>query len=255
LVDPAKTYETNVIGTINVLEAAKSVAGVRSIVVASSHKIYEDKEQPWAYRENDPLNGSDPLTDIKVCVESIVKTYRKFYFKDYGGTAVSTARIGNLFGGGDYRKGKILSDCINATRENKVIEVHQSSSVRPYMHVLDAVKGMLLLAQRQYEEKRFEGEYNFGPDYDECIRTGDLVMMFCKEWGEGCHSRLAVPMEPHFEPQIIRLDTARSKSILWWNPKLGIKDAMKEYVEWEKSVFQGIKADVITEQQIKRNFI
>lgn len=252
--DPAGTYETNVMGVVNLLEASRTNPGVRSIVMASSNQIYEEKEGLWAYRENDTLAGRDTLTTSKICAESILASYRKFVFKGYHGTALSSARFGNVFGGGDYRKGRVIPDCIEAAKANRVIEVHNSTSVRPYIHVLDIVKGHLVLAQRQYEEKRFEGEYNFGPEYNDCMLTGDLVMLFCKEWGDGVSSRLAVPIETIQEPQKIRLDISKSKSVLLWSPKWTDKMAVKKLVEWEKSVYRGDNAERITEKQIEEYF-
>lgn len=248
--DPAGTYETNVMGVVNVLEAARKDEGVRSIILASSNQIYEDKEGPWAYRENDPLAGREPLTASKICAESILTTYRKSFFMGYQGTALSSARFGNVFGGGDYRKGRIIPDCIEAAKANRIIEVHDSTSVRPYIHVLDIVKGLLVLAQRQYEEKRFEGEYNFGPEYNDCMLTSDLVMLFCKEWGDGVSSRLAVPMESVQEPQKIRLDISKSKSLLLWAPKWDGELAVKKLVEWEKTVIREGTTDNIINKQI-----
>ena len=252
--DPVGTFDTNVIGVVNVLEATRKTKGVRSIIMASSNQIYEDKESPWAYRENDSLAGRDSLTTSKICAESILTTYRKTFFVGYQGTALSSARFGNVLGGGDYRKGRIIPDCIEAAKVNRIIEVHNSTSVRPYIHVLDIIKGLLVLAQRQYEEKRFEGEYNFGPDYNDCMMTGDLVMLFCMEWGDGITSRLAIPMESNQEPQKVRLDISKSKSVLLWTPKWNTKVGLKKLIEWEKSVEKGLSLGVITEKQIKEYF-
>lgn len=222
--------------------------------MASSNQIYEEKEGPWAYRENDTLAGRDVLTTSKICAESILVTYRNTFFKGYQGTALSSARFGNVFGGGDYRKGRIIPDCIEAAKANRIIEVHNSTSVRPFIHVLDIVKGLLVLAQRQYEEKRFEGEYNFGPEYNDCMMTSDLVMLFCKEWGDGLSSRLSVPMVSIQEPQKIRLDISKSKSVLLWSPKWNDKKAVKKLIEWENAACSDNNGEIITEKQIDEFF-
>ncbi|MBO4922853.1 MAG: hypothetical protein J5382_01860 [Bacteroidales bacterium] len=152
------------------------------------------------------------------------------------------------------RKGRIIPDCIEAVKANRIIEVHNSTSVRPYIHVLDIVKGLLVLAQHQYEEKRFEGEYNFGPEYSNCMLTGDLVMLFCKEWGNGVSSRLAVPMESIQEPQKLRLDISKSKSLLLWAPKWNGELAVKKLVESEKAACRDVNGEIITEKQIEEFF-
>ena len=253
-IDPTYTYETNVIGTLNVLEAARKISSVKSIVVASSSKVYEMKDWSWGYRENDLLQGTEPLSDSKVCCENIVDCYRNSYFNGYHSIALSTARYDNVFGGGDYTTGKLIPDCINALKQSMVVEHQQSNTVRPYLHVLDLVKGLLLMAQRQKEEKRYEGAYNIGPEYDQCASTSDIVRMICNEWGDGASSRLATPMETVVESLKIRLDISKSKSDLLWRPCLDTKKATRKLVEWEKAVLGGISANEITDQQIREHF-
>lgn len=253
-IDPTYTYETNVIGTLNVLEVSRKTSSVKSIVVASSSKVYEMKEWNWGYRENDLLQGTEPFSDSKVCCENIVDCYRNSYFKSYYSIALSTIRYDNVFGGGDYTIGKLIPDCINALKQSKVVEHQHSNTVRPYLHVLDLVKGILLLAQRQKEEKRFEGAYNIGPEYDQCALASDIVRMICNEWGDGASSRLATPMETVVEPLKIRLDITKSKSDLLWRPCLDTMKATRKLVEWEKAVLGGISANEITDRQIREHY-
>ena len=252
--DPVYTYQTNVIGTLNVLEASRKSSSVKSIVIASTSKVYQNREWCWAYRENDKQEGAEPLSDSKACCESIAKSYLKTYFNGFNSAAVSIARFDNVFGGGNNTSGKLIADCVNAVKQSKVIEYRQSSSVRPYLHVLDLIKGLLLLGERQREEKRFEGEYNFGPEYDQCPTTSNLVMMFCKEWGEDVSSRLCAPMDRVEEERKIRLDIAKSKNGLLWSPHWDTRQAIKKLVEWEKKVTKGTSADEITNKQIGEFF-
>ena len=254
LEDPSYTYETNVLGTLNLLEAVRKSPCVKSIVVASSSKVYEMKDWNWGYRENDMLRGTEPISDSKVGCENIVANYRNYYLKSNYSISLSTVRYGNVFGGGDYTPEKLIPDCINALKQSKVVEYQQSNTVRPHLHVLDLVKGFLLLAQRQYDEKRFEGAYNFGPEYDQCTLTSDIVRMICNEWGEGASSRLAIPKETVVVPQKIRLDISKSKNDLLWSPRFEIKEAIKKLIEWEKAVIMGVAANEKTDRQIAEYF-
>jgi CDP-glucose 4,6-dehydratase len=254
-IDPTYTYETNVIGTLNVLEAVRKTSSVKSVIVASSSKVYEMKDWNWGYRENDLLQGTEPLSDSKVCCENIVASYRNCYFRGHFSTALSTARYDNVFGGGVYTPGRLIPDCINALKQSKVVEHQQSITIRPYLHVVDLVKGFLLLAQRQEEEKRFEGAYNFGPEYDQCAMTSDIVRLICDEWGDGASSRLVTPMETVMEPLKICLDISKSKRDLHWEPRFNTKEAIRILVEWEKDVFGGgVSAIEMTDRQIAEYF-
>lgn len=247
---PLYTYETNILGTLNVLESVRNTSGVKSVVVASSSNIYQEEQWTWAYRENDVIKGEEPLSDSIVCSESIVNTYRNTYFNKVNSPAVSIVRFGNAFGGGDYTEGKLLTECIAAARESRVIDVHNSNGIRPYIHVLDVVRGILLLADRHCQEKILIGEYNFCPDYDNCALNGDIAMLFCKEWGENLSSRYKYDNNYENDRLKIRLDNSKSKNLLLWVPNWSLKESIARLVKWEKSVINGVSANEITDRQI-----
>lgn len=254
IIDPLYTYETNILGTLNVLESVRNAPSVKSVVVTSSSNIYQDEQWVWAYRENDVIKGEEPLSDSIVCSESIVKSYRKTYFSKINSPAVSVARFGNAFGGGDYTEGKLITECIDAARDNRVIDVHNSNGIRPYIHVLDVVRGILLLADRHCQEKILVDEYNFSPDYDNCALNGDIAMLFCKEWGENLSSRYKYDNNYENDRLKIRLDNSKSKNILLWVPNWNLKASIVKLVEWEKSVKNGVSINEVTDKQINEYF-
>lgn len=254
ILDPLNTYEINILGTLNVLESARNAPSVKSAVVTSSSNIYQDEQGIWSYRENDGIKGEEPLSDSIVCSESIVNTYRNTYFNNVDSPAVSIVRFGNAFGGGDYTEGKLITECITAARDYRVIDVHNSNGIRPYIHVLDVVRGVLLLADRHCQEKILVGEYNLSPDYDDCALNSDLAMLFCKEWGGNLSCRYKYDRNYEHDRLKIRLDNSKSKNLLLWVPNWSLKKSIVKLVEWEKSVMNGVSANEITDRQINDYF-
>ena len=180
-VNPVYTYETNVMGTVNVLENVRTTASVRSVVNVTTDKVYKNREWDWGYRENDELNGYDPYSNSKSCSELVTDSYINSFFLERD-IAVSTCRAGNVIGGGDFAADRIIPDCIRAIENNKNIIVRNPYSIRPYQHVLEPVAAYLMIAERQYEDKKFAGCYNVGPSDSDCYTTGELVTLFCDEW-------------------------------------------------------------------------
>ena len=170
--EPAATYETNVMGTVNILEALRSSPPVRSFVNVTTDKVYENKEWHWGYRENEPLGGHDPYSNSKSCSDLITHSYRNAFFSGKDAPAVSTARSGNVIGGGDYAEDRIIPDCVRAMQAGKPVTVRNPRSIRPWQHALDCLSGYLLLAEKQCADKSLEGAYNFGPDDSSCVSTG-----------------------------------------------------------------------------------
>ena len=254
ILDPLNTYEINILGTLNVLESVRNTLSVKSVVVSSSSSIYQDEQWGWAYRENDVIKGEEPLTDSIVCSESIVKSYRNTYFNNLNSPAVSIVRFGNAFGGGDYTEGKLITECISAAHDNRVIDVHNSNGIRPYIHVLDVVRGILLLADRHCHEKTLVGDYNFSPDYDDCAKNSELAMLFCKEWGENLSSRYQYDSNYEQDRLKIRLDNSKSKNALLWVPNWNLKESIVKLIEWEKLVMMDVSANEITDRQINDYF-
>lgn len=253
--DPAGTYETNVMGTVNVLEAVRACLSVKSFVNITTDKVYLNKEWAWGYRENEELCGFDPYSNSKSCSELVTYSYRNSFFAEEKSPAISTARSGNVIGGGDYATDRIIPDCIRAVESGKDIILRNPNSTRPYQHVLECLRGYLTLAKAQYEDKKYAGSYNFGPDDESCVTTGELATLFCETWGAGAKwKNVSEENAPH-EANFLKLDCSKSKSLLCWHPKWGIKDAIQKIVEWEKAVQSGVSAADVTDEQIKEYFV
>ena len=252
--DPVGTYETNVIGTVNVLEGIRLVSSVKSFINITTDKVYKNKEWFWGYRENEELCGLDPYSNSKSCSELVTYSYKNAFFAEADSPAISTARSGNVIGGGDYATDRIIPDCIRATEAGKEIILRNPHSTRPYQHVLECLRGYLMLAQKQYEDKSFAGNYNFGPDDESCVTTGELATLFCETWGNGATWKNVSEADAPHEANFLKLDCAKSKSVLGWYPQWGIRQAVENIVEWEKAVRSGISAAEITDRQIKDYF-
>lgn len=252
--DPAGTYETNVLGTVNILEAVRDCSSVKSFVNITTDKVYLNKEWAWGYRENEELCGFDPYSNSKSCSELVTYSYRNSFFADGNSPAVSTARSGNVIGGGDYAADRIIPDCIRAAEDGAEIILRNPNSTRPYQHVLECLRGYLVLAKKQHEDKSFAGSYNFGPDDESCVTTGQLATLFCETWGKGAAWKTVSEENAPHEANFLKLDCSKSKSVLGWNPQWGIRQAVEKIVEWEKAVQGGINAREITDGQIREYF-
>lgn len=252
--DPVGTYETNVMGTVNILEAVRQTPSVVSFVNVTTDKVYKNKEWFWGYRENEELCGYDPYSNSKSCSELVTYSYKNSFFTEDNSPAISTARSGNVIGGGDYAKDRIIPDCIRAVEDNKEIILRNPNSTRPYQHVLECLRGYLTLAQRQFEDKAFAGSYNFGPDDESCVTTGQLATLFCNAWGNGVSWKNVSEANAPHEANFLKLQCEKSKNELGWYPKWSISQAIEKIVEWEKAVQSGISAEEITDKQIKEYF-
>jgi CDP-glucose 4,6-dehydratase len=250
--DPAVTYETNVIGTVNVLEALRVTPEIRSFINVTTDKVYENKEWPWGYRENENLAGYDPYSNSKSCSELVTACYRNAFFLGKDIPAVSTARSGNVIGGGDYADDRIVPDCIRAVIRGEKIVLRNPQSTRPYQHVLECLSGYLLLAEKQYHDKSLEGAYNFGPDDDSCVSTGKLADLFCNAWGQGASWTVQGDNGPH-EANFLKLDCSKSKTILGWKPRWDITEAINKTVEFAKADTDQ-KRLICLEKQIQEYF-
>ena len=252
--DPVGTYETNVMGTVNILEAVRATPSVKSLVNITTDKVYLNKEWAWGYRENEELCGYDPYSNSKSCSELVTYSYRNSFFNGQNSPAISTARSGNVIGGGDYATDRIIPDCIRAVEASKEIILRNPNSTRPYQHVLECLSGYLLLAKKQYEDKQFTGSYNFGPDDESCVTTGELATLFCNAWGSGASWKNVSEANAPHEANFLKLDCSKSKTVLGWKPHWGIKTAIEKIIEWEKAVQSGITAAEITDKQINEYF-
>ncbi len=247
--EPLYTYETNVMGTVHLLECVRKNGCVRSVVNVTTDKVYENNEWEWGYREQDRLNGYDPYSNSKSCSELVTHSYKVSFFKD-GKTKISTARAGNVIGGGDFAANRIIPDCIRASFRQEKIIVRNPNSIRPYQHVLEPLFSYLEIAQKQYEESRYEGNYNIGPDDRDCIRTGKLAELFCAIWGEDQTWEATQKNGPH-EANYLKLDCARMKKVFGWEPTWHVEEAVKKTIEWSKAYQRGRDMKKTTDEQIK----
>lgn len=231
--NPVYTYSTNVMGTVNVCEAVRLTDSVRSFVNVTTDKVYDNKErEDEGYREDEPLDGYDPYSNSKSCSELVTHSYKKSFF-DQMDVAVSTARAGNVIGGGDFAADRIIPDCVRAMQAGKNIVVRNPYSTRPYQHVLEPVMAYLMIAMDQYKSKEFQGYYNVGPDDESCVTTGALVDMFCKSWGGDASWINENDGGPH-EAGFLKLDCTRLKTKFNWSPKWDIATAIDKTVEFSK---------------------
>lgn len=231
-VNPVYTYETNVLGTVNLLECVRNTTGVVSVLNVTTDKVYENKEWNWGYRESDALDGYDPYSNSKSCSELVTHSYKKS-FLDAKGIAVSTARAGNVIGGGDFAADRIIPDCVRAAMEGEDIILRNPYSIRPFQHVLEPLSAYLMIAQQQALEPDRQGYYNVGPQENDCITVGELTDLFCKAWGDGLKWKNVHDGGPH-EAAFLKLDCSLIKSKIGWKPHWDICTAVEKTIEWTK---------------------
>lgn len=236
-INPRDTYDINVMGTVNVLECVRQSDTVVSMVNVTTDKVYKNREWEWGYREVDRLDGFDPYSNSKSCSELATHSYKQAFFENKK-TAISTVRAGNVIGGGDFAKDRIMPDCVRAAQRKDNIIIRNPYSVRPYQHVLDPLYAYLMVAQSQAIYPEYAGCYNVGPEEKDCITTGDLAQLFCEKWGQGIswettHSVI----EPH-EANFLKLDCAKIKHVFGWEPVWGVEKAVEKTVEWAESYLQ-----------------
>ena len=236
--DPRYTYETNVMGTVNLLECVRLSSDVRSVLNVTTDKVYHNNEWCWGYREDEPLDGFDPYSNSKSCSELVTHSYINSFFADRK-VAVSTARAGNVIGGGDFANDRILPDCVRAMAAGEAIGVRNPYSTRPYQHVLEPLAVYLTIAQKQYEDICYAGFYNVGPDDCDCVTTGELVNLFCKHWGEGAAwENQAEKNAPH-EANFLKLDCSKLKATFGWKPRWHMEECMAETIRFSKVWLSG----------------
>lgn len=248
--NPVYTYETNVMGTVNVCECVRLNSCVKSFVNVTTDKVYENRQGRYSYKETEPLDGFDPYSNSKSCSELVTHSYINSFFNTTG-VAVSTARAGNVIGGGDFASDRIIPDCVRAVMENKEIIVRNPHSVRPYQHVLEPVMAYLMMGARQYGDKEFAGFYNVGPKERDCVTTGVLVDTFCDKWGEGATWKSQSDAGPH-EADCLLLDCSKLASVFGWKPRWDFDTAMNNVVEWWKVYVAGGDVAACMDAQIDR---
>lgn len=235
--DPAYTYETNVMGTVNILECVRNSSCVKSFLNVTTDKVYLNKEWIWGYRENEELDGYDPYSNSKSCSELVTHAYNNSFFAD-GRVAISTARAGNVIGGGDFAHDRIIPDCIRAAIKHEEIVVRNPFSTRPYQHVLEPLYAYLMIAAMQYKDRKYAGYYNVGPDDVDCFQTGALVDLFVSKWGDGLQWINRYDGGPH-EANFLKLDCSKLKATFGWKPRWNLDTAIEMVVEWSKCWISG----------------
>lgn len=250
--NPVYTYETNVMGTVHVLECIRNTSSVKSFVNVTTDKVYKNREQTQGYCESDELNGWDPYSNSKSCSELVTDSYKNSYFMNRD-VAISTARAGNVIGGGDFAKDRIIPDCLRAAEKREQIIVRNPFSIRPYQHVLEAVMAYLMLAERQYMDRKYAGNYNIGPDESDCITTGEIATLFCDKWNEKMSDNILWINKhdagPH-EAAFLCLDCSKAKSELEWYPRWNVDTAIEKTVEWHNVYLKEADVSRCMETQI-----
>ena len=236
-------------GTVNVCEAIRETSSVRSFLNVTTDKVYENREWEWGYRENEPLDGYDPYSNSKSCAELVTHSYKNSFFTD-SHVAVSTARAGNVIGGGDFANDRIIPDCVRDAVKGEDIIVRNPFSTRPYQHVLEPIYAYLMIAGRQYEDGKYASWYNVGPDDRDCFQTGSLVSLFVKHWGEGLGWIDRHDGGPH-KANALKLDCSKLKATFGWKPRWNLETAIEKTVEWSKAWAAGEDIRPVMDRQIE----
>lgn len=249
---PRDTYEINVMGTVNILECARRSGTVRSLLNVTTDKVYKNNEWCWGYRENEPLDGFDPYSNSKSCSELVTHCYKSSFF-DKSGIAVSTARAGNVIGGGDFADNRIIPDCVRAAVAKRPIGVRNPNSTRPYQHVMEPLNAYLTIVSEQYKDPSLQGYYNVGPNESDCLTTGELAEIFCKAWGDGQTFEAQQKDGPH-EANFLKLDCSLLKKTFGWAPTWDAVTAVRKTVEWTRVWADGGDVPAVTRRQIREFF-
>ena len=247
--NPTGTYATNVMGTVHLLECVRKSDTVRSVLNVTTDKVYFNREWAWGYRENESLCGYDPYSNSKSCSELVTYSY-KHSFLEQQGVAVSTARAGNVIGGGDFAPDRILPDCVRAGLEGETIVLRNPNAIRPYQHVLEPLFAYLLIAAKGFANPQYADCYNVGPDERDCITNGALADLFVSAWGEGLRWQTGGENGLH-EANFLKLDSSKIKAKLGWRPRWDIAEAVGRTVEWSRTFRDGGDLVSVTDLQIE----
>ena len=254
--NPLQTYETNVLGVVNLFEAVRKVPGIKVVLNVTTDKCYENKEWLWSYRENEPLGGYDPYSSSKACSELVTSSYRNSYFNpdtfsDHG-VVVASARAGNVIGGGDFAENRLLPDFIRAISNGETVKIRNPYAIRPWQHVLEPLSGYLTLVKKMYINGReFAGAWNFGPDDNDAKNVGWIIKSVCEYWGDSASYTVDNSPKLH-EAGYLKLDSSKARHNLGWKPRWDIDETLKSIVAWNKDLINGKNAYNITLEQIKK---
>ena len=247
--EPVATYATNVMGTVHVLEAARSTPNVKAIVVVTTDKCYENKEWAWGYRENEPMGGHDPYSNSKGCAELVTAAYRNSFLQA-SGIAVASARAGNVIGGGDWAADRLVPDILRAFEQNQPVVIRNPHATRPWQHVLEPLSGYLSLAEHLYTDgQAFAEGWNFGPKDDDAQPVQWIVEHMANSWGNGASWQQDGGTHPH-EAHYLKLDISKAKARLGWQPRWALQKALQASVEWHQQWLAGANMKAFTMAQI-----
>ena len=251
--DPVETFSTNVMGSINLLEAVRATPSVRSLVFITSDKCYENNEWIWGYRENDQLGGHDPYSASKAAAEIVFSAYWRSFLKTREDLGAATARAGNVIGGGDWSKDRIVPDCIRAIMENENVSLRNPMATRPWQHVLEPLSGYLVLAAAIFTDPgKYSGAWNFGPPSSQCRTVGDVAEFFIRFMGKG--GVINNDTQTHHEAQLLQLNCDKAHQNLNWHPRWDVEKTLSMTAEWYRAVLDGDSAKIVTSRQICEYF-
>ncbi len=251
--NPVETYATNVMGTVHLLEAARNTKSARAFVCITTDKCYENREWVWPYREADPMGGHDPYSSSKGCAELVVSAYRRSFFNEDGSLALASVRAGNVIGGGDYAVDRLIPDLIRSFLKQETPVIRSPKAVRPWQHVLEALGGYLLIAERLLDgSPNVADAWNFGPADDDAQPVDWIVSRMRHVWGDGAHAPTPFLGQTPHEAGLLRLDISKARAQLGWRPSLRLIDALDWIVEWHKAVESGAHPREVTSEQIAR---
>jgi CDP-glucose 4,6-dehydratase len=252
--NPVETYSTNVMGTVNLLEAVRNTSGVKAIVNITTDKCYENREWAWGYRENEPMGGYDPYSNSKGCAELVSAAYRSSFFNadSYAqhGVALATVRAGNVIGGGDWAQDRLIPDILAAFEQNKLVDIRNPHAIRPWQHVMEPLRGYLTLAEHLYDQgTEFAEGWNFGPNDEDAKPVGWIVEQMAALWGNEAQWQIDTGEHRH-EAHYLKLDISKARSRLDWHPALRLNDALKLIIDWSKQRQAGANIRQLTLSQI-----
>ena len=253
--DPAYTFDVNVMGTVNILECVRNSTSCKAFLNVTTDKVYKNNEWHWGYREEDVLCGQDPYSNSKSCSELVTFSYRESFFgNDAHLAAVATARAGNVIGGGDFSENRILPDCVRAAMQHKKITVRNKDSIRPWQHVLEPLRGYLMILKKLYENgSEFAGAYNIGPREEDCVTVQRLAELFCRYWPAAEWEYIPRPGAVH-EAAFLKLDGSKTRNVIGYDPKWSIDTAVQKTVEWSRAFAGGENMYDLTQAQIGEYF-
>jgi CDP-glucose 4,6-dehydratase len=250
--NPVDTYSTNVMGTVNLLEAVRKTASVKAVVNVTTDKCYENKEWIWGYREDEPMGGHDPYSNSKGCSELVTAAYRSSYFNNAGSPKIASGRAGNVIGGGDWAEDRLIPDILKSFEKNEPVVVRNPSATRPWQHVLEPLSGYLVLAERLYlDGDEYAEGWNFGPDDADVKPVRAVIEYLVGRWGIGASWVHDESEQPH-EAQLLKLDISKAKKLLEWVPKWNLFIALDSIIEWHKEWMKGGDVKAITLKQIHK---